>query len=151
MVNVNPDTGVRYGIISAQSLHDEIIDDIYREGVDVHWEQARKELEQRIRNDCDDDEIVDEIVDEACEAMSDKWYDDEPVYEFVIDGVKGRTTWLGGALLVWVFESPFVTKANLCSPCVPNCGDLDSLDENGQECYDVPPDWRIKQQTLARN
>lgn len=148
MTNVNPETGIRYGIIAAMSLHDEIIDDIYTRGVDVHWEEAREEMEQGIRNACEGllhKHDIQAVVDEAHDRMTgDQWYDDEPVYEFVIDGVKGRTTWLGGALLVWVFESPFLTRTKLCSPCVPNCGDLDSVDDEGEECYDVPPDWRIK-------
>lgn len=32
--------------------------------------------------------------------------------------------------------------ADLCSPCVPNAGSLDSVNPNGYECYDVPADWR---------
>lgn len=148
MVNTNPETGIRYGIIAANNLHSDVIYEIQQQR-DVHWEEAMQDMEQGIRSACeglmnkhDLQAVVDEAIDRAC---GDSWYDDEPVHEFDLDGVKGRTTWLGGALMVWVFESPYLTKTALCSPCVPNCGDLDSPSEDGEECYDVPPDWRIKE------
>lgn len=89
---------------------------------------------------------LDELSESAIEMINQNWDDDEPVHEFDIEGVKGRTTWLGGALCVWVFHSPYITHRSLCSPCVPNCGDLDSKfnDEGGYECYDVPPKWRYE-------
>lgn len=53
-----------------------------------------------------------------------------------------RTSWLGGALHVWIFLSPFTTdKARRASPCVPNAGILDKLD-GSVTAYDVPADWR---------
>jgi hypothetical protein len=145
--NTNPDTGIRYGIISANSLNSDVIDTIQSSGIDVHYEAMRKELREAIKGICKDYMSscdADEVAELAVETASQDFYDNEPVYEFEIDGVKGRTTWLGGALLVWIFESPFQTHAQLCSPCVPNCGDLDNLmsDEGGYPCYDVLPDWR---------
>jgi len=148
-VNCSPTTGIRYGIISAHSLHSDVIDEIQSNGTDVHYEEMRKDLRESIENVCRDymctSRTVD-VADYAIDQASEDWEDDEPIHEFEIDGIKGRTTWLGGALLVWVFESPFQTHAQICSPCVPNCGDLDSLmsDEGGYLCYDVPPTWRFE-------
>jgi len=151
VTNVNPETLIRYGIISANSLDPEVVNDIQMHGKDVHYEEAKEELWADIKRACGDymsDADSDDVADLAVERMGDHWQDDEPVHEFDIDcpgygRVKGRTTWLGGALLVWIFESPFIVRARVCSPCVPGAGDLDHIDiEDGVDCYDVPNDWR---------
>jgi len=145
-MNTNPETGIWYGIISANAIDPEMIDEIQRKGIDIHFETAKRELESRIRDACEDRlgyRQTQEVVELALDLF-DTWEDEEPVHKFNIDGVKGQTTWLGGALLVWVFESPNIVKADLCSPCVPNCGNLDSFNSDGYECYNVPDDWRIK-------
>jgi hypothetical protein len=143
--NTNPETGIRYGIISANSLDQEVVMQIQMEGRDVHWEARVAE----IRAEVEDDESVDpedreDEIEMRIERESDCFYDDEPVHEFDIDcpgygRVKGRTTWVSG-LCVWIFESPFTGAFGLCSPCVPNCCDLDRA--GGYEGYDVPADWR---------
>lgn len=71
---------------------------------------------------------------------------DEPVIEGEYAGVKYRIDWLGGAPLLWVLEGPVGRCHSLCSPCIPNAGDLDSgfIDdemEAGYECYVVPFEW----------
>jgi hypothetical protein len=145
--NTNPETGIRYGIISSQSLHSEIIHEIQSIGSDIYFEEAcddiRMSLEGVLR-DYMPKENIDEIAEDAINRFGENYEHDEPVHEFILNGVKGRTTWLGGALHVWIFDSPYLTHRGLCSPCVPNCGDLDSKfnDEGGYKCYDVPPDWR---------
>jgi hypothetical protein len=50
-------------------------------------------------------------------------------------------SYLGGAPLLWVLEGPVITKAKLCSPCVPGAIDLDSQDEDGVEGYGLPEGW----------
>lgn len=140
--NVNPETGVRYGIISANSLNPDVIHEIQSYGRDLYFEAACDDIRREVG--CEDlsaDEAEQEI-ERRIESLGYSWYHDEPVHAHVMDGVTCQTTWLGGALLVWIFESPKRTKAKLCSPCVPNCGDLDNVSEDGVECYDVPDDWR---------
>lgn len=89
------------------------------------------------------------------QAFNDNYQPDEPVHEGEIvipqqgnhaEGwVKYRTSWLGGALHVWIFDSPHVTQqARRASPCVPNAGILDTLDGDVL-AYDVPADWRREQ------
>lgn len=145
MNNTNPETGIRYGIVAAHSLDPEWVWDMQQHGVDLHYEEAKSDLWDSIKRVCKDympDRDSDDVADQAVERLGENWEQDEPVHSFDLQGVKGQTTWLGGALLVYVFHSPWLTKANLCSPCVPNCGNLDSLNPDGYECYDVPPDWR---------
>lgn len=150
--NVNPETGIRYGIISANSLEPEVIDQIQREGKDVRYEGAKAELTADIKRVCGDymsDRDAEDVAEKAVERMSDHFEQDEPVHEFSIDCpgygmVHGQTTWLGGALMVYIFKSPFQEACDLCSPCVPNCGNLDSRNPDGYQCYDVPADWRAE-------
>lgn len=145
IANSNPLTGIRYGIISADALDPEVIDEIQQYGEDIHYEEWKSEIRASVHDDesIPDDE-KDDVIEQRIEDGKDRFYDDEPVHEFTLAGVSGRTTWLGGAMLVWVFLSPHITRARLCSPCVPNCGDLNNVDPDGEECYDVPTDWRMK-------
>lgn len=57
------------------------------------------------------------------------------------EGVKMRLSSLGGAPLLWILDSPYRATVRLCSPCVPNAGDLDSPDPDGCECYAPGPDF----------
>ncbi|CAB4162720.1 hypothetical protein UFOVP785_96 [uncultured Caudovirales phage] len=133
--NVNPVTGIRYGIISLRSLHDDLVDDLMQHGTNLSYEYAWEEYkaENELTEEQDD-------IENHRQEFADGYMGDEDVYEGVYEGVTYRTTSHFG---LFVFESPHVTHARLCSPCVPNCGDLDNVDlEGGYECYDVPPDWR---------
>lgn len=149
MTNTNPETGIRYGIISANALDPEIIDEIQTRGKDLHHEGAMNAVEADIRCACEGYLTAHEVQDVVDLARSYVCTDviDEPIHSFEIDGVKGQTTWLGGALMVWIFDSPHTGVFRLCSPCVPNCCDLNSpvdvlRDKVGEIGYDVPPDWR---------
>lgn len=84
----------------------------------------------------------DDYIETRLELESDSIQIEEPCISGKYEGVDYAISWLGGAPLLWVFESPIISKARLCSPCVPNAGDLDSLDEDGYECYGIPDDWR---------
>ena len=82
-----------------------------------------------------------DFIDQRLSHAMDNCYCEEPIIEFECDGVKGRTSYLGGALNLWIFESPVVGKFAEYSPCVPGAGNLDQPDEDGVETYTVPPDW----------
>jgi hypothetical protein len=144
--NTNPETGIRYGIISANSLKPDVVEDIRQNGRDVRWEEASAELWAEVKAVCKDklfDTHSDGVADFAVDRMGEAWiYDDEPVHEFELDGVKGRTAWLGGALHVYVFESPHTGEFDLGSPCVPNACILESPNKSGFTGYDVPAEWR---------
>jgi len=155
--NTNPETGIRYGIISSRSLNDDVVNEMYQVGKDVHFTDAQEEITEgleRVLGDFMSDDSIERVTKLAIEEMSNDFNDDEPVYEGTLDGVNFRTTWLGGALLVYIFESPITTYAKLCSPCVPNCGDLDNLEamcDGGYECYGVPDSWRADCLTPEEN
>lgn len=84
----------------------------------------------------------DDYVETRLERESEQIYIDEPTIAGECGGVKYEISHLGGAALLWVLNSPIISKARLCSPCCPNAADLDSLDDDGYECYGIPDDWR---------
>ncbi len=145
MVNANPTTGVRYGYISANSLHSELVDELMygRQAVDVYYKEACAELEDAIYQAVSSflsSRQTQHLVDEALAMFEHEC--DEPIHEGEYEGVKYRTSWLGGALNVWIFESPVTGNYQECSPCVPGAGNLDCPDLDGVVCYDVPKEWR---------
>ena len=138
--NVNPETGIRYGIISANSLDGELVQDLlYYEGEDLSLKEAEEEIKIAMREEGVTEEDWDRTLDDR---LSDV-YIDEPIVEGECEGVKYCTSWLGGALHFWIFESPRIGLYSECSPCCPNAGNLDSPNDDGVECYDVPEGWRV--------
>ena len=145
LANQNPETGIRYGIISANSLHPDVIDNLCygAQATDVRYEEACADLEAAIRHAVSDflsNRQIQHLIAEAIEMFEHEC--DEPIHEGKYEGVEYRTTWLGGALHVWIFESPVVGNYQQCSPCVPGAGNLDCPDLDGVVCYDVPKEWR---------
>jgi hypothetical protein len=79
--------------------------------------------------------------DELEIAFSQGYEGHEDIYEGEHQGVKYRTTWIGGALHFWIFESPIVWRCVECSLCVPKAGDLDNAGEGNYQAYGVPTIW----------
>ena len=179
--NINPETGIRYGYISGNSIHSYILDTImYSVGTDLTYEAAKAEALAVAERQAEDIEEVRIAIAEAG-GFTDRGYEDgidywtsrayerlgfdcredyvensvecamryvyieEPIIEFEYEGVKGRTSWLGGECNLWIFESPHTNTFALCSPCVPNACNLDQPDHDGYVGYDVPLNWRIKE------
>lgn len=68
--------------------------------------------------------LVTEWVNHNCESPDECVY----LHTFDEDGVSVtiEASCLGGAYLLFIQDSPFLTSCSVCSPCVPNAGDLDS-------------------------
>lgn len=183
MVNCD-ENGVRYGIISAHSLHPDVVFNLCygSQARDVSYEAAEEEAKAQAEREADNieeevriaaaerdyalltsDSLMEKEVEAAYERLGfdgredyveatvsrliDDFQCEEPVYAGTLDDVKYRTTWLGGACLVWVFYSPHKGHFRGCSPCVPHAADLDNPDEYGVEGYDVPTDWRYSNES----
>ncbi len=148
--NHNPETGIRYGIIAMNSLDGDLAEVLWVDGKNVSEEEAIKEIRAEVEAkyaeqaefdllDCDSDDEIGREIEDACMNLQIE----EPTITGNYDGVEYMISWLGGAPLVWVLKSPYMTYRSLCSPCVPDGGDLDSeFDPHGNLMYDVPPDWR---------
>lgn len=152
IANTNPETGIRYGVIAINNLDPDVVDELWYGGgaVDLSYQAAMEELDAEIGWEAarliETGELQAEDRDWYVDRETDKHRDDiqidEPTIEGTYEGVKYQISWLGGAPLLFVFESPVISRARPCSPCVPNGGDLDNLCEDGVECYGVPDDWR---------
>ena len=143
VANMNEETGIRFGIIAANSLDPEIVNELQMNGIDLHWQEALADIRKAVDND--EDVAPEDKADEyeaQVDKLGDSFYDDEPVHSFEHHGVTGLTTWLGGALLVFLFHSPFTGTFDLCGPCVPNCCNNDSPNPDGYVGYTVPEDWK---------
>lgn len=153
--NVNVKTGIRFGAIAGDSLDPELLDALYlkvsAKVYDALRSDREKELRQYIQAECsylaDDNEALIEVVERELEFESEagEFGSDEPSAEIEHDGVQLQFGYLGGAVLILVLQSPVVAHVrSLCSPSVPNAGDLDSgapLLDDGYTCYGVPESW----------
>lgn len=85
-------------------------------------------------------------------GLWDNCSDDEPhnyyyEYDTPHGKVKLKLSSLGGAPLLFVLESPYVIRAQQCSPCVPGAGNLDHPDPHGILCHALDPEeWPFKGQ-----
>ena len=139
MINRNLTSQIPFGYISASVLDDDIVNELQQRGTDPHYADALKEYLHSLEHD---EPLTDEDRETHTQEFNDAYQPDEPIHEGEYEGVKYRTSWLGGALNVWVFESPHITQlARQASPCVPGAAILDTLDGNVTG-YDVPPSWR---------
>ena len=145
--NTNPKTKIPYGYVAALALDPEIVERLLfgSQARDLAFEEFCEEVSAEVETEAAARGARD--WDAWCERererrISDYAGPDEYRVEGVYRGVRYATSYLGGALNFWIFESPSTTdKARRASPCVPGAAILDVLD--GSEFgYDVPGDWR---------
>ena len=153
--NINSETGIHYGAISGHSLDIDVLNSIQDKAFDLEYDAAYKDHLKKLLWSAslivmDDSLTVQQLIDK-CEAndidpdldyFADNFDCCEPSGTIEHEELIVTFDWLGGCPLIIVNESPFTTFANPCSPCVPNAGDLDNLDPDGIECYNVPENWR---------
>lgn len=140
-------------MLDSESSEDEIkavLDDIYGHDLESYIPEILDILSApsntiSVDGIIEDYPIQDELWDLICDDVYYESDSDSMSYELEENGAKYAISSLGGAPLIWVYQSPrIVYVSNLCSPCVPNAGDLDSGltdSESGYECYGIPTDW----------
>jgi hypothetical protein len=138
MANINEATGIRYGVIS---IHD-IVQAWSDTARPIYGDPRCPTCGRKAgRNPTDPnlsppDYIADfEYHCDTCKAGfdSDEAYPDEPLDETIDD-----EEYLAQRCLdtdVMVMKSPYYTFTRLCSPCVPNAGDLNTTDAHGYKAY----------------
>lgn len=83
----------------------------------------------------------DDYIDTRLELESQDMQIEEPTISGTLDGVKYEISWLGGAPLLFVLESPVTGHFSLCSPCVPGAVSIDCPNPDGELGYGIPEDW----------
>lgn len=133
-MNVNPETGVRYGVINGNRV-EELLTEIMDNGVNEDFEAELEEWKEQHIGYTEDE--FDEFIENRKEELEGA--ECEYTYTSPRTGAKYKLGWLGGAPIIWVLKSQVKVYARLCSPCIPNAGDLDELDRvSGVECYGIP-------------
>lgn len=83
-----------------------------------------------------------DYVEAVVERRLDGLQIEEPTIEGEYEGVKYSISWLGGAPIVFLLESPEVGLFDLCSPCCPGAVSLPEINPDGYLGYTVPDSWR---------
>lgn len=154
--NRNMQTGIRFGVIPQRALNPDAAEDIWQHGKDLDYENYIDEVKAKLshalsdyfsdyKHESDKPSRLDNAVGQAFEAISDGIGD---LYEpdaarmlYEKDGYRIQTDSSGD---VWVFESPYFTYAQFCSPCAPGACYLENpLDEpnDNNKAYCLGPDW----------
>jgi len=151
MPNTHPTTGIRYTVYAMQNLDPGVYQELwYGSGaVDITYEEAyEEELSLAIKRARYEAEVNGKEFDEA-DFIEDwecpEFEIDEPNIAGTYDGVRYEISWLGGAPLLWVLESPHTGRFVLCSPCCPQSCDGDSPIAGGFTGYAVPEEWLSKE------
>ena len=151
MINTHPITGIRYTVYSMRNLKSWIYEELFygSQATDLSYEEAyEEELSLAIKRARYEAEVNGKEFDEA--GFTEDWECpeleiDEPNIAGTYDGVRYEISWLGGAPLLWVLESPHTGQFVLCTPCCPQSCDGDSPIAGGFTGYAVPEEWLSKE------
>jgi hypothetical protein len=145
--NIDTDTGIRYGIVSQNSLSCESLDDVFTAGDDLGYDEFILEFKSSLQR------AIMDVVEEAGGSIDD---DEDAYVDAVMDCVNfdnyesnGPRRYEDGDLTVqttgdndlFVFKSEYYTFAQFCSPCVPGAGNLDTPCDSGPKTYCLGIDW----------
>lgn len=143
----NHDGQCHYGVINLNSIDFDDLNcaetwgDIFRGYVNRVLHKA-----EEIQLLVDEDEVVPrDKIDELLSAatflsVSTDLQNRDDIAEYKEDGVE--ITFYYDQNVAIVTNSPYKTRANLCSPCYPGAGDLDNCDDlSTNVTYCLGPDW----------
>jgi hypothetical protein len=138
--NVDPSSGIRYGVIPAHAIGQAWYDD------------AEPEYGPPSCPKCGNDDVPAQRDPSNCcrdyyclpcnyPFDSDEAYGDEPLaWSYDGQGIQAQQS--GDDPDVWILKSPFYTHAQFCSPCAPGACHLETpVDTGGPRCYCLPADW----------
>lgn len=144
--NIDIKTGIRFGVISQNSVMPEAINDFEQDYGDPHCPKCGNEVNRTTAIEgADEWEYYSHgSSDYVCEECK-HWLDSEDVFS---DEAIGFNYEQDGYTLtncldndIFVIASPFYTFAQYCSPCVPGAGNLDTPILNGVKTYCLSHDW----------
>ena len=149
--NVNVSTGIRYGVISSHSVPYEYQDDFeqyYGEPTCPECGNKAEDATEYFNAHPNGEDLpsysehgCDDYVCETCQHCLDssEVYSEESLgFTYEREGYK-LTNCLDTD--IFVIESPFYTRAQFCSPCVPGAGNLDTPVEDGPKTYCLGHEW----------
>lgn len=126
--NVDPKTGIRFGVIPLHALGEFAPDEFEADYGDPTCPECGRLLD-----------------DYQCRACRTRWdadhcYPDEPIGSYLDEG--GYKAELHSDGDVFVILSPYYTHAQYCSPCAPGaCYLLSPVDPSGPRAYCLGHEW----------
>lgn len=151
MPNYDPETGIRFGVISPHSISPYALDDIYTNGTDPQYESAKQGFRQKVfdvLNEYLSTDECDNLTDQAIEIFNERFESDG---SGIMDYSDSEYTLhvSGDNFGIFVMKSPYYTYCRGCSPCAPGAGDLDhpmtsyigAISTNFDKALCLGPDW----------
>lgn len=139
--NRNPDTGIRYGVISMNRLSQWAWEDVeadYGEPTCGHCGNEAVEWDMDTHDSYEGDGS--DYACEHCERSFDSSdaFGEEPVGHTHDGAEKFTVDSYGDAFVV---ASPYYTRAAFCSPCAPGACHLENPTPDGAKAYCLGTDW----------
>ena len=141
--NVDKDNGIRYGVISMNSINLDCTDSFEYDYGEPTCPTCGEPVVESPHESVTDEDWNDgkDFACATCKACywSDAVYSDEAIgWSYDADGYE-----LTGCLDndIFVLTSPYYTFAQFCSPCVPGAGNLDNPMSEGVKTYCLGADW----------
>ena len=130
--NVNPKTGIRYGIIPMNSVIPELWEDLEPEYGNPHCPHCGEDLGEDIPDMVTCPQCGNESNDYDCYPESpDCWSYDGEDWKGFVDSYGD----------LWIVESKTITRGQFCSPCAPGAIYLQSgYVDDGELAYCLPLD-----------
>lgn len=145
--NIDPKTGIHYGVIHESSLMPEAVSDLINNSFDLAYKDALDEFRSDLEKVLSDHglDILRVDISALEDAFNDRYESYEPRWFYQDDEYEIQFTDLG----LYILKSPYVTLASQCSPCCPNAGDLDSAGDAAMpncmgapvRCYCLPDEF----------
>ena len=135
--NIDTETGIRYGVISQNSVAGEALDCL-----EYDYQFSCPQCGNETLVPSKSKKYGHDYYCQSCYTWHDAedCYGEEPTGFHSNDSDYIVTNCLDNDLMV--IKSPYYTYARYCSPCVPGAGNLDSPDlENGVMAYCLGLDW----------
>jgi hypothetical protein len=132
--NIDHETGIRYGVIPANTVGEAWFDSSEAQYGDPHCPKCGNELPEGF-DDCDSC-----ACGHTVRFVGDECYSEEAQC-FTYDKDGYRLTQGGDDCDIFVLKSPYYTKAAYCSPCAPGACYLTDSREDGGRAYCLGHDW----------
>lgn len=153
MLNIDRETGIRYGIISQNDILQAWADSSEPNYGDPHCPHCGNPARDA-HEDCGDDALAAAQEDYTCDAFSfgdyacdsckrlfggQDAFGDEPLSFVLDDGEYLAESDAYGD--IFILKAPFYTHAQFCSPCAPGAGHLGNPCADGPRTYCFGHDW----------
>ena len=133
--NVDRVSGMRYGVISAHSLCQ---DHLWEGALEDVYAVVCPHCINDLDNDCD---VGDRLCPHCDKEIDDgEEYGVEPCASLInVEGYEG--SYSRDTDDIYLVKSPYYTRAQFCSPCVPGAGNLDCPCSDGPPTYCFGHEW----------